>query len=502
MTRDTIMIGLGFAGLAVLAAAAALAWAAQAVVRALVPILVPILAGFRAPVRLVPRRLHPLLDPARAELPGIATLGVLLIASLWLLFGVMQDLIAGDPLVHADHAVLHLLLSLRVGWAVRLAVGWSALGSGAVVVALEIGIVLWLDRQRAWRAMAYAITAAIGAILFTAGLDVALDRPAPFLRPTGLSLLPFPGTHLAVLTALLGFMGVVICRTIGAVGRIAVVAAMLVFLTGLLAARLYLGADYLSTALETVAFGAAWAALLGFAYLVHPAEAVRPAGLGVAILLLILGVGGVSGALDQRAALRDATLAHGSLIMSRSIWLHGGWARLPRRSLSLLGDYSRPFPVQFLGAPRVLRRDLTDHGWHPPPPWNAATLLRFFGIGTPPGALPVMPRFDDGRLPALVLIRTGGTLPANRRLVFRLWRSPVLVPSRTGGFARIWLGAVSLERIGHPGSIMALPQEVRSHGEARHCLIRALGAPITVARADGHTPLRLAFVTPSRTDAP
>ncbi|MBW4035896.1 MAG: hypothetical protein HIU90_10525 [Proteobacteria bacterium] len=491
MTRDMILIGLGLGGLVLLGVAAALAWAAEAAVRALVPIL----AVSGAPVSLLPRRLRRLLDPARAELPGIAALGVLLVASLWLLFAVMQDLIAGDPLVHADHAVLHLLLSLRVGWALRLAVWCSALGSGAVVVALATGIVLWLDRRRAWRAMAYAIIAAIGAILFTAGLDVVLGRPAPFLRPTGLSLLPFPGTHLAVLTALLGFMGVVICRNVGAVWRIAMIAATLVFLAGLAVARLYLGADYLSTALEAVAFGAAWAVLLGLVYLVHPAEAVRPAGLGVMILLVIIGVGGISGAIGQRAALRDATLTSGSLTMSRGAWLHGGWARLPRRPLSLLGRFGHPFAVQFLGAPGALREDLAAHGWRQPPPWRVATLLRFMGKGAAPGALPVVPRFDDGRLPALVMIRTGGALPADRRLVFRLWRSRVMVPSRAGGFARIWLGAVSIERIRRVGSIVALPRGIGGDAEAPRPLIRAIGAPIVIDRADGGGLLRLAFVT-------
>ncbi|MCW8308367.1 LssY C-terminal domain-containing protein [Acidiphilium sp. PA] len=498
MTRDMILIGLGLGGVVLLGVAAALAWATEAAVR----VLVPILAASGAPASLLPRRLRTLLDPARAELPGIAALGVLLVASLWLLFGVMQDLIAGDPLVQADHAVLQLLLSLRVRWALRLAVWCSALGSGAVVVALGIGIVLWLDRRRAWRAMAYAITAAIGAILFTAGLDVALGRPAPFLRPTGLSLLPFPGTHLAVLTALLGFMGVVICRSAGAFWRIMIVGATLLFLAGLLTARLYLGADYLSTALEAIAFGAAWAVLLGLVYLVHPAEAVRPAGLGLMILVVIFGVGGVSGAIGQRAALRDATLTTGSLTMSRGAWLHGGWARLPRRPLSLLGRFGHPFTVQFLGPPGALRHDLAAHGWRQPPPWQVATLLRFLGRGAAPGALPVVPRFDDGRLPALVMIRAGGTLPADRRLVFRLWRSRVMVPSRTGGFAHIWLGAVSTERIRRIGSIFPLPLEIGADAGARNHLIRAMTAPIVIDRAVGGEPLRLAFVAAQGPSAP
>lgn len=477
MAFDIMVILVGLAGI-VVAIAAGIAWGVQVVVRALVPVvrlrLAPVLAWSGLPANRLPR----------AELPGLSVLGVLLIGSLWLLFGVMQDLIAGDPLVHADHAVLHLLVSLRVGWATLLAVWLSALGSGVVVVVLGIGVVLWLDRQRAWRAMAYVIAAMIGAILFAAGLDVALGRPAPFPGAAGgLNLLPFPGTHLAVLTALLGFVAVVIGRESGTLKRVAVVAVTVGFLMGLLAARLYLGADYLSTGLEAVAFGAAWALVLGLAYLARPSEVVRPAGLAMVVMLVILGVGGVAGAIGQRAALRHARVSGGSFTMSRPVWLQGGWTRLPRRPLSLFGSFRQRFAVQYLGAPDVLRDELAAHGW---------VVARRFALGGLGRMDAVMPRLDDGTLPRLVMLRTGGDLPADQRLVFRLWRSDVMVPSRAGGFDFVWLGAVTLERVRMVDGVLALARDVGRDRFARRALIGAIGVPIDVVRPEGARVTRLA----------
>jgi undecaprenyl-diphosphatase len=442
----------------------------------------------------LPPRLRRWLDPARGELPGLAVLGATLIGSAWLMFGVMQDLIAGDPLVHADHAVLHLLLSLQVAWVVRLAMWWRWLGSGVVVVALGTGAVLWLDRQRAWRAMAYVVAALFGSLLFAAGLDVALARPAPFIRAGALDLLPFPGTHLAALTALLGFLTVVICRERGAVARFAVGTATMVFLLGSLAARLYLGDDYLSTALEVMAFGLTWAVMLGFAYLTRPAEAVGSGGLGIVVMVAVLGLGGLAGLIGQAGAQREPAMTGGTLTMSRATWLAGGWRSLPRRPLSLFGTFSHPFALQFLGPPQVLRETLAAHGWHTPPAWREATLAAMLTGRADPVTSPVPPRLDDGRWPEMVMTRNGGALPDDERIVFRLWRSHVVIPSAAGGSRAVWLGAVAVERIGTVARLFAVPQNIGRYRMARRWLSTGLGGSLGVTARPG--PILLASAPP------
>ncbi|MGH7211462.1 MAG: DedA family protein, partial [Acetobacteraceae bacterium] len=68
------------------------------------------------------RQVRALLDPGRTGGRALAVLGAVLIGSPWLLFGATQDLLAGDPLVQADRAALHLFQALRLEWADRLAV--------------------------------------------------------------------------------------------------------------------------------------------------------------------------------------------------------------------------------------------------------------------------------------------------------------------------------------------------------------------------------------------
>src|SRR5262249_42312044 len=73
---------------------------------------------------LLRRQLLALLDPAQKETKAFILLGAVLIGATWMFFGVLEDIVSGDPLVRADTAVYALLQSLRTspGDAVMVAV--------------------------------------------------------------------------------------------------------------------------------------------------------------------------------------------------------------------------------------------------------------------------------------------------------------------------------------------------------------------------------------------
>lgn len=54
-----------------------------------------------------------LLDPSRHEARTLAVLGLLLAGAAWLFFGVLQDVVSGDPLVRSDTAIYRALQDLR-----------------------------------------------------------------------------------------------------------------------------------------------------------------------------------------------------------------------------------------------------------------------------------------------------------------------------------------------------------------------------------------------------
>lgn len=454
------------------------AWLTPRAIRWLTKLMVylrgPVMAWARSRDSWPRRQIISLLDPTRTELPGLAILGALLIGSLWLFFGVLQDLIAGDPLVEADRSLFHLLLSLRVGWATQIATGLSELGSGIVALAVAGAALLWLDRRHAWRAMIYGVVAVIGAILFSAGLDLALQRPQPLFRDAGWSLLPFPGGHLAVFTALLGFLAVLMCRELTMRFRVVISIATIIFVIALAFSRLYLGAEYLSTALEGVAFGSAWAALLSIAYLARKAETVRPVGLGVVITLVLVVVGTADIAATHHADMRHYALKTETRTMSIADWQSRGWASLPSRRLALFGEFDQPFTVQWLGSTATLQSDLLAQGWRRPAKWNFRSLLEFLSPHVDLASLPVLPRLESGRAEGLVMLRTGGRIPNGDRLVFRLWRSNVLIPSPGGSMARLWIGTVVAEHVGRLFSLLNVPDDTGNLNTPLHRLAAAI----------------------------
>ncbi len=421
----------------------------------------PVLAWAQSGDSWVRRQVISILDPGKAELPGLAVLGGLLVVSLWLFFGVMQDLIAGDPLVQADRSVLNLLLSLRMEWAAHLAVGMSELGGAPEALAVLAIALLWLDRRRAWRAMAYVIAAAAGAILFAIGLDLALKRPQPLYRSPGWGLLPFPGTHLALFVALLGFLAVLVCREVAWRRQVGVAFAIVLFVASLAGSQLYLGAEYLSTALEVLAFGTAWAALLSIAYLARPTETVRPAGLGLAVTLTFALAGTVNVAIAHTSDMRRYALTPHTVTFSVEDWLGGQWRSLPARRLSLLGSFNQPFTVQWLGPLGPVQADLQRHGWRLPVSWRLLSALAFLSPHPSMASLPVLPSFESGRMEAMAMIKTGGNIPNGERLVLRLWRSDVVIPVRNNPPQPLYIGTVGVERTRRIISTVNMLQDVR-----------------------------------------
>ena len=425
-----------------------------------------------------------ILDPRRTELRGLAVLGALLIGSLWLLIGVLEDLIAGDPLVRADEAVLHLLQSLRVDWADQLATAMSELGDGTVTLVVAGVALLWLDWRHAWRAMAYGIAAVIGAILFSAGVDLAIQRPQPIYIRAGWSLFPFPGGRIAVATALFGFLTVLIGCEVGVRLRLSIATAATAFVAILAFSRLYLGAEWFSTAAAGVTFGLTWAALLSIAYLVRRPDSVRPVSLCVIAGLTLALAGGANIALTHHSDMLRYAIEIKPRAMTLSEWRQDEWASLPVRRLDLLGEFEQPFTIQWLGDLGALKSDLLAQGWTPPVTWTLRSTFGWLSPHVDLAALPVLRRLNSGRAEGLVMIKTGAPLSADERLVLRLWRSDVVVSTPGVGMASLWIGTVAEERAESVLSLLTVVEERWDMNAPLHLLAPAIQSTRTIRRPD------------------
>ncbi|NMX50246.1 VTT domain-containing protein [Pseudomonas veronii] len=402
------------------------------------------------------RRLSHLLDPSRPEVRTLAVSAVLLVGAAWLFFGILEDVVTGDPLLLADSALYHALQELRTVPGDTVMIAITELGDTTVVAAVTLIVLLWLMWKRSWRTAAYWLIAIAGASALNSVIKVALHRARPGeLLYSGWSAFSFPSGHSTVNVVLYGFLAFLIAREIRPAWRLVVVlgAATLIFLIAF--SRLYLGAHWFSDVLGGLAFGSAWLALLGLSYLGRQAGRIEPIGLLAAGCSALILAGGLniyrSHATDSdRYAVKVRTPS-----MAASDWWASDWQQLPVRRIDLTGETNEPLTFQWAGGLPELQDVLQRNGWRDSADWTLLNALNWLSVQNDPAALPVIPLFASGRLPSLTLVRTnsGGALTSSR-LVLRVW--VVDFELTNGRTSPLWIGSVVEERFYHPLSLFTL----------------------------------------------
>lgn len=396
------------------------------------------------------------LDPSRREARALAVLAALLIAAAWLFFGVLEDVVSGDPLVRADIGFYRVLQDLRtpLGDAVMIAI--TEIGDTAVVLSVTIAVCLWLAWRRAYRTAAYWILAVAGASALNTAIKAALHRVRPGELPySGWSAFSFPSGHSTVNVVLYGFLAFLVARELRPVQRIPVALGAASLVLMILFSRLYLGAHWLSDVLGGVAFGTAWLALLGLSYLHRQPESLRPKQLLVVACAALILAGGANiyrhHASDrERYAVKDTTPT-----MAAADWWKEGWQGLPARRIDLTGETEEPLTFQYAGDLQSLEDLLQRNGWRVSAPWTPLNALTWLTGRADPAGLPAMPYPAGGRLPDLTLVRPADSGARNgMRLVLRLWAADLELTNGTP--MPLWIGSVVEERLSHPLSLFTL----------------------------------------------
>ncbi|OYV40450.1 MAG: hypothetical protein B7Z80_04465 [Rhodospirillales bacterium 20-64-7] len=429
------------------------------------------------------RLVRSLLDPERPEMPGLLVLALSVASGLWLFFGVLQDVIAGDPLVRADRSVFHLLQSLRVPIVDQVMVAITELGDASVIVPVTLTVLVWLAWQRAWRAASYGVATVAGASIFAVLLKALLHQARPGALYNGWNAYSFPSSHATVSAALYGFLVVLVGREVSARASMAATLAAVSLVGAIAFSRLYLGAHWLSDVLAGLAVGVAWSALLGIVYLQHARRDVRAGGMAAGSVIALCGAGMLHIALAHPADMRRYAIHQPISQMAQADWQNGDWAALPIRRVDLSGDYEEPFTIQWAGSLASLKADLLTQGWRTPVPWTLRSSFEWLLPNAAPAALPVLPHLDNGRAEALVMIEAGGGLPPDQRLILRLWPSGVVL---SGGLVPqpVWIGTVVIEAVEHLKPLVTVVDEQQDVNEA----LDRLKAALPKAQLEGRLP--------------
>lgn len=438
---------------------------------------------------LVARASLALLDPQR---PGSHALlwgtGVVLGAG-WLFLGVLEDVLAHDPMVQADAAVFRFLQGLRSEPVDRLMVAITELGSVGVMLPLIAVVLTWLLWRRCWRTAAYWVGAAAFSELLVQLLKVTLGRHRPVDNLyAGVEQYSFPSGHATLSTVVLAFLAFLLSRGQRRTLRFGVAVTVGVYVALVAFSRLYLGAHWLSDVLGGMSLGIGWVA---FVAMVHTQrqiqEDIAPRALLLTVIATLLVLSGAW--IHWRAAddLARFTVPVQRRLMTEEAWLNSGWQQLPAQRLEMAGDTEEPLQLQWACSEEGMAGALKAAGWQDPPAWSLKTVLGSLAPHTAIWDLPILPRFNRGDRSQLIFARWSAQQP-DQREVLRLWRSDSDLESSGAMHQPLWYGAVYREvRRGSGHLAQGLLRQSILPPDAFAALLPAIGLKEIRTRDSGQT---------------
>ncbi|BCG98116.1 membrane protein [Mesorhizobium sp. 131-2-5] len=430
------------------------------------------------------RQIRSLLDPAQKETKILAALALLLAAAAWTFFGILEDVVSGDPLVRTDAAVYRILQDLRTPVGDSLMVGFTELGDTTVVVAIAVLVFLWLAWKRAWRTAAYWVAAIGGAAAINTGIKVALHRARPTENLySGWSDFSFPSGHSTENAVLYGFLAFLIAWRVRPAWGLPVALAAAVLVALIAFSRLYLGAHWFSDVAGGLAFATAWLALLCIAYLHHQPYEKGAGGLLVVACAGLVVAGGYHVYRNHTKDMERYAVQYEAPSMPAADWWARNWRQMPAQRIDLAGEIEEPLTFQWAGSLERLKANLAQKGWRQPVPWSLAGALAWFTPGPGPMDLPTSPYMERGRLPSLTLVHprdeAGGT---TSRFVLRIWATDIDL--RDGHPTELWIGSVVEEQLGNRFPLFTVAQAQPDANAPRGLLAASLEPSQLVTRPD------------------
>ncbi|MBB5468915.1 membrane protein DedA with SNARE-associated domain/membrane-associated phospholipid phosphatase [Paraburkholderia sp. CI2] len=386
-----------------------------------------------------------MLDPDTPDATHLLAASLIVLVAGALFFGVLDDVVSGDPLTTIDLSVYHFLQSIRTPWGDTVLAALATLGSGITLFALVVTVALWMVWERRWRTIVYWLAAVVFSQLLILGLQLAMRRAPPNELMSGHFV--FPSNHVAATVIIYGFLAFLLARRIGKLGGVLVAAASIIVVIVVALAGVYFGRYWVSDAIGGAALACVWVALIALtAIWRHP----RPPPPRRFMPLVVLAVVALSVGLQLGVAMPtppDGAPQPPPVQFTQTQWKLSGWKRLPCFRSDMGGDRKEPLTLQWVSEPASIREQLRAQGWVEGTDVSAHSLLSLASPDVAAVSLPVLPKLNNGVPSSLVFTRPGNS--REERYVLRFWPSGYAVDNGTSA-APLWVGAFAHERLTRP----------------------------------------------------
>ncbi|MBC7501299.1 MAG: LssY C-terminal domain-containing protein [Herminiimonas sp.] len=332
------------------------------------PVILNLRKRFPRTARFLVRRINPY-DPW--GLPGtVAGIGILL--GLWFFLGVLQDIVAKDPLVILNirlHNTVPLFRSAGMTWFMLTV---TQFGSGIVLSLLCLGMAALALARRQRRAAATFMLALAGTGVLSVTLKALFGYARPIDAIISVHEASFPSGHMLSGTVVYGLLAALLLRSQVRRGTRAVgVTLLLLIIVGIGLSRLYLGVHWPSDLLGSLAL--ALMVLASLLFFLHYDAPIRwidtfeiPFGIrtlhiaGSTVLLTALGAAAVLTIQTQMVPIGPPPALHSINIQALRISLPSD---LPLESEDLIGGRMEPISLVFVGSEEDLVGAFARAGW-------------------------------------------------------------------------------------------------------------------------------------------
>lgn len=208
----------------------------------------------------------------------------MVLLSGWWFGGIVQDLLAHDPLVTIDYRLAAWFNEHATPPLTRVASAVTFIASGPFLTTVAVVTALAMIWRRAWHRVAMLILAVGGGSLLNVGVKHLFHRPRPVVEHplATLHTYSFPSGHTTEATLFYGLLAFFIVQLVQR-WRWRVLAPLIAAFVILMVAlsRLYLGLHYLSDVMGAMALGIMWLAIsvtaveINRRYRIHQREASR-----------------------------------------------------------------------------------------------------------------------------------------------------------------------------------------------------------------------------------
>ncbi len=424
-----------------------------------------------------------MLDPAQPDASSILLTSLFVLLAGALFFGVLDDVMSGDPLVRVDLSVYHFLQSVRTPWGDAVLAGLATLGSVVTLATLIVTVTIWMLCERLWRTVGYWLAAVAFSQLLIFALQFAMHRAPPDELISGTYV--FPSNHVAATVVVYGFLAFLLARRVGRAEGLLVATVSTIVVIVVALAGLYFGRFWVSDAIGGAALAYIWVAIVALtAIWRHPETPPARTFMPVVILLVAMASVGVQLGMHPPAAQPDSMRRPPPVLVTQSQWTVSLWKRLPCYRSDMGGDYKEPLTLQWVSNLDSIKGQLRAQGWIEGTDLSPHSLLSLASPNVAAVSLPVLPKLNNGVPSSVVFMRPGDT--RDERDVLRFWPSGYAVENGVSA-TPLWVGALAHERLAHaswPINILRVDREVTPL-DAHSRSAAGLGAMI-VARVSCH----------------